>query len=60
MQEDLVKFLLGVSVVFMGVSGISYWYAYKTFKRAIELMETLTDLIWRESNNNNCANEETD
>ena len=49
--EDLVKSLICFSTLFMIVGGIFCYFAYSIFERAIKLMETLTDMVWRESNN---------
>ena len=48
MQDiNLVKTLLGFSAAFMGLGFVSYILAFSTFKRARELMETLTNMAWR-------------
>lgn len=47
LSSDLTTSLFALSAAFMLLGGLFSLHAYWTYDKARELMETLTDLIWR-------------
>ena len=47
--SELVKVLLSFSALFMVLGAMFYWHAYRTYDKAKELMQALTNMIWRNS-----------